>query len=279
MSIHEMDPAAVAKRLNNPRGPIFSPPIQKVRKRALPVNPFGAFAMMNLAVFIGGGSLLLFGIFLFIGPIAPLRPDVSESQALFGDALLSVLFFFQHSGMIRKSFRNRLAFRMPAHYHPSFYAIASGMALATVVLLWQPSQTILYQAEGLVRLSARVIAAAAVVGFAWGVRALDDLDAFGLGPIRAHHLGKPFRTPKFTVRGPYRWVRHPLYFFVLVLIWSNPDIGLDRLLFNVLWTLWILYGTRLEEKDLVGEFGELYRRYQETVPMLVPWRLPRGSGP
>ena len=64
---------------------------------------------------------------------------------------------------------------------------------------------------------------------------------------------------------------------MLVLIWSFPDVSLDRLLFNVLWTLWIVLGTYLEEKDLVAEFGEQYRQYQKTVPMLFPWRFPRGS--
>ena len=32
--------------------------------------------------------------------------------------------------------------------------------------------------------------------------------------------------------GPYRWVRHPLYFSILVLIWFCPDLTLDRLLLN-----------------------------------------------
>jgi protein-S-isoprenylcysteine O-methyltransferase Ste14 len=36
-------------------------------------------------------------------------------------------------------------------------------------------------------------------------------------------------------------------------------------------------GTYLEEKDLIAEFGEQYRRYQKTVSMLFPWRFPRGS--
>jgi protein-S-isoprenylcysteine O-methyltransferase Ste14 len=53
---------------------------------------------------------------------------------------------------------------------------------------------------------------------------------------------------------------------------------LDRLLFNVLWTVWMVAGTRWEEKDLAGEFGDDYRSYQRTVPMLLPWRGPAGRG-
>lgn len=65
---------------------------------------------------------------------------------------------------------------------------------------------------------------------------------------------------------------------MLVLIWSTPNLTADRLLFNLLWSIWIVFGARLEEKDLVAEFGESYRYYQETVPMLLPWRGPVGRG-
>jgi protein-S-isoprenylcysteine O-methyltransferase Ste14 len=234
--------------------------------------------MMTAALLFGWGSLLLFGAFLFAGPVSVVRLDLPEHQALLWDASLSILFFAQHSVMIRTPFQTRLVRILPRHYHASTYAIASGMALAAVVLLWQPSGTLLYQAGGALSLLARAVSALAVAGFVWGVRALKSFDTFGLRPIRAHLHGRPLRAPNFIVRGPYRWARHPLYFFTLVLFWSFPDGTLDRLLFNVLWTGWVIVGTHLEEKDLVATFGEAYRRYQETVPMLLPWRIPRGSG-
>lgn len=86
---------------------------------------------------------------------------------------------------------------------------------------------------------------------------------------------KPGALP-FRVRGPYRWVRHPQYFVVLLLIWSSPDITLDRIWFNVTWTVWIVIGTFLEERDLVEGFGDVYREYQKKVPMLVPYRKPES---
>jgi protein-S-isoprenylcysteine O-methyltransferase Ste14 len=66
---------------------------------------------------------------------------------------------------------------------------------------------------------------------------------------------------------------------MLVLIWSVPAISLDRLVFNVLWTAWIVIGTTFEERDLVTEFGDRYCHYQQTVPMLLPWRGPIGRRP
>jgi protein-S-isoprenylcysteine O-methyltransferase Ste14 len=54
------------------------------------------------------------------------------------------------------------------------------------------------------------------------------------------------------------------------MIWSCPDLTADRLLFNLLWTAWIVVGTLLEERDLVAQFGEEYRVYQTEAPMLIP---------
>jgi protein-S-isoprenylcysteine O-methyltransferase Ste14 len=238
------------------------------------VKRFAAYSIMALAVFIGGGSLLLFGAFLIIGTFTPLHFDVSESEALLWDGILSLLFFFQHSGMMRSSFRARFASIIPRHYHPSIYAIASGVALTAVVFFWMPTQMVIYQLEGLFRFLARCVTLLAIAGFWWGVRSLEHFDTFGLIPIKTHLSGRDRPAPHFVLRGPYLWVRHPLYFFTLVLIWSSPDVSSDRLLFNVLWTLWIVLGAVLEEKDLVAEFGETYRHYQKSVPMLFPWRFP-----
>jgi protein-S-isoprenylcysteine O-methyltransferase Ste14 len=73
-----------------------------------------------------------------------------------------------------------------------------------------------------------------------------------------------------VARGPYRYARHPLYLFMLLLIWSTPRFSTDQLLFNVLWTAWIIVGTKLEERDLLADFGQTYRQYQASVPMLIP---------
>ncbi len=57
---------------------------------------------------------------------------------------------------------------------------------------------------------------------------------------------------------------------MIVMIWSCPDLTGDRLLFNLLWTGWIVIGSYFEEMDLIVEFGDAYREYQKKVPMLVP---------
>jgi protein-S-isoprenylcysteine O-methyltransferase Ste14 len=65
-----------------------------------------------------------------------------------------------------------------------------------------------------------------------------------------------------------------LYSCILALLWARPEMMADGFLLAILWSSWLVVGTVLEERDLVADFGDVYRRYQQQVPMLVPWRGP-----
>jgi methanethiol S-methyltransferase len=232
-----------------------------------------AYIMIFLAYTFGSGSLVMFGIFCYVGSLHLVELGLNESGMLFFDFCLSVAFFLQHSGMIRKPFRGFLSRFIPEAYVSAFYAILSGIVLFAVIILWQGSSGTVAKAEGLVRLLMRAIFAASLVGFYWGTKALGFFDPYGIRAIKYHLREKKPKEIPLTISGPYRFVRHPLYLFVLLMIWSNPYLTLDRLLFNVLWTVWIYIGALLEERDLVADFGEAYGEYKRKVPMLIPWRI------
>ena len=232
-----------------------------------------AYTVLVIANVLGVVSLGLFGLFLLGVSFTQVDPGYGEAGILAWDSLLCLLFFVQHSGMVRKAFRRRLAAWMPEHYHGALYTVASAAALFVLVLFWQSSATTLISLQGIARWLMQGAFFASVLGMFWGMHALHGFDVFGNRAILAYTSGSPEASTPFAVRGPYRWVRHPLYFFTLVMIWSNPDLTLDRLLFNVLFTGWIIVGTRLEERDLVAEFGEQYSAYQRQVPMLIPYKL------
>ena len=223
-----------------------------------------------LSVGIGGGSLLLFVYFLLFGTPSPIGIAHSDAARLAFDAVLCLAFFVQHSGMIRRGARQRLAKRISSTYHPALYSIASGACLFALVLAWQPTTNFLFRLQGPARWLSAAIALLAVAGFVWGVHSLRGFDPFGTLPLKAALRGTTAPSSAFVARGPYRYVRHPLYLFMLLLIWSTPRFSTDQLLFNVLWTAWIIVGTKLEERDLLVDFGQTYRQYQASVPMLIP---------
>ena len=234
------------------------------------MGKYTAYTMIFLARFLGGMSLLVFMIFLWVGPLNLLDMHLGEGGILWLDAGLSLLFFVQHSGMVRKPFHRWLARFLPEEYAGAVYTIVSGIVLLLVILLWQASTQTVIAPSGLFRWSLRAISFLSLLGFYWGVKSLRLFDPFGLRPIFHRLRGRNPKPMPIAVAGPYRWVRHPLYFFMILMIWSCPDLTRDRLLFNLLWTVWIVIGSYLEEIDLAAEFGDAYREYQKSVPMLVP---------
>ena len=86
--------------------------------------------------------------------------------------------------------------------------------------------------------------------------------------------GRSARTETLVVQGPYKHVRHPLYFDVLILIvgwWLLLDSSI-LLLSAIFLLLWFNYVVApFEEKELKAIFGEQYERYSNEVPRLVPF--------
>ncbi len=237
------------------------------------MRTFSACLVIVLAGLLGGGSLVVFAVFLYAGPFGLISLGLSHGGALLLDVGLSLLFFIQHSGMVRKSFRRRLSLLVPEELDAAVYATASGIALAVLLIFWQKGSPIFIAPNGIARWSFRALFWLSVLGFMWGGLSLKSFDPMGLRPVLDRLRGRPPGRMPLTAKGAYRMVRHPLYLFSILMIWSSPDLTTDRLMFNILWTVWIVIGAHLEERDLVAEFGDTYRNYQREVPMLMPGRI------
>ena len=233
--------------------------------------------LIYLTLLFGVGSMLVLALFLFMGSFTVVHLDITTGQTLILDAFLSVFFFCQHSIMIRRSVRERLSGFIPDEYYSAFYALSSGIALTVLLLFWQRIPDPRVSASGLSYWLLRVMFFVCMAGFHWVAKSLGSFDALGIKQIKRRLRNKETREMPLAVKGAYRWVRHPLYSISLLMIWSCPVLTADRLLFNVLWSVWIVAATMMEERDLVYKFGDQYRAYQMHVPMIIPYRIPRGT--
>jgi protein-S-isoprenylcysteine O-methyltransferase Ste14 len=72
--------------------------------------------------------------------------------------------------------------------------------------------------------------------------------------------------------GPYRWVRHPFYVSVLLLVLSNALLAANWFIFACALALltMIRLRTRIEEEKLLVRFGDEYRHYKERTGAFFP---------
>ena len=115
-----------------------------------------------------------------------------------------------------------------------------------------------------------------VVGLALGAWSLLVTDLWTFLGLPQALLGRdPEEAEALTVRGPYRWMRHPMYTASLLFLWFSPLMTRNSLAFVAGATLYFLIGGYFEERKLLAQFGEPYAAYRRRTPML----LPRRPGP
>ncbi len=232
------------------------------------------YAFAGLTVLTGVGSFVVFGKFLGGMGLGIFQFGLSPLAAAFFDAALCLIFFIQHSGMVRRSFREWSEQWIPSWLSRALYTFTSAFALVLMCVLWQPVDATPLILGDPLNLLLRAVSLMALLSFVWAFISIEGFDAFGTGDVLARFRHRSRPAVPLAIKGPYRWVRHPFYFLVLVMLWASPVISSDRLLLNSLFTIWIVLGTRWEERDLIVQYGDAYRRYQAEVPMLVPWRIP-----
>ena len=202
---------------------------------------------------------------------APLLFTVPGTALAVGvDLGLIALFGLQHSTMARRGFKARLARVVPQPAERATYVWVSNAALALLVLGWQPLPGIAWQAEGALRVVLLACNAAAWLFAIAATYMVNHFDLFGLEQAWRRFRGRAQASPRFVTRFAYRFVRHPLMTGIVLGLWVVPTMSTGHLLLSAGLTAYIVVGTRIEERDLLRLFGERYRRYRQTVPMLFP---------
>ena len=175
------------------------------------------------------------------------------AEAVRTNVVLLALFAMQHSGMARRAIKQR--------FGRSSYLLATAIVLCVLFAKWEPMPNLLWFTLGWGARAVRSLQLAGLALLSWGVAASGARSLFGLAD----------ETP-FQVRGPYRFVRHPMMTGTLILLWAQPELSEGRLLFNTFLTAYILIAIRWEERDLSAKFGSAYDYYRDATPAL--FRLP-----
>jgi len=93
----------------------------------------------------------------------------------------------------------------------------------------------------------------------------DTLAFIGLRQIVSNE-----KNGELVTGGLYRFVRHPLYTFGLLILWLTPRMTMNALIVYISLTIYILVGASFEERKLLQVFGQEYMDYKSATPMLIP---------
>jgi protein-S-isoprenylcysteine O-methyltransferase Ste14 len=177
------------------------------------------------------------------------------------DTALITIFALHHSLFARERVKDAIARRFPPPLIRSLYVWIASVLLLLVCALWRTVGDDLYRASGILALALTVIQIAGFLIIASAVARIDPLELAGIRPAR--------QVEGLQIVGPYRWVRHPLYFGWLLMVFGAAHMTGDRLAFAVLTTLYLVVAIPLEERSLRRIFGDDYTRYMR----LVRWRM------
>ena len=197
------------------------------------------------------------------------------SNSLMLLALCWVAYFVLHSILASLAVKRRVEHHRPG-WMPAYRLFFNFTATALIVpLLWltfalhgEP----LWQWSGAWRWFADGLAVAAMVGFLWSSRYYQSGEFLGTRQWRERET-RVEDQEHLTISPLHRFVRHPWYFFGLLLMWTR-DMDPALLLTVSFATLYFIVGSRMEERKLLHYYGDAYAHYRQRVPGLIPlpWR-------
>jgi protein-S-isoprenylcysteine O-methyltransferase Ste14 len=211
---------------------------------------------------------------LFVPKSIDTSAQVPLSEALIVNLLLLGLFAVQHSVMARRSFKEWWTRIVPPAGERSTFVLATSLVLALLLWQWRPiSAPVVWSVQSAV--GTELVWAVFWLGWAVVLVStflLNHFELFGLRQVFARLAGRELPKPEFRTPFFYRYVRHPLYLGFLLGFWAAPVMTAGHLLFSIGCTGYIFVGIWFEERDLIAQFGDRYRRYRNQVGMLLPSR-------
>ncbi len=182
-----------------------------------------------------------------------------------------IVYFALHSLFASLQFKacmkQHLPNSMPA-YRLLFNGISIVLLLIPLMIQHHFSREYLWQWSGVSASISNGIAVLAVLAFMWTLKYYNSSDFSGLKRFR-EGVADLEDQQQFIVSPFHRYVRHPWYFLILIILWSR-SMDEAKLISTVMITAYFFLGSRLEENKLMIYHGDRYRHYRTKVPAIIP---------
>jgi protein-S-isoprenylcysteine O-methyltransferase Ste14 len=213
-------------------------------------------------------TALIAGVWLYLSlasPVAAASPFLSPAAAVVANVLLFGLFALHHSLLARTHAKAWLTRLIPASLERSTYVLIASLLFLLVVAAWQPVPGLVYRVDGWPAWLLRGVQGLGIGLTLFAAKAIDPFELAGLRHTTKSEIA-------FTSNGLYGFVRHPIYFAWLLMVWPTPIMTAGRLTFAAVSTAYLVLAIPWEERSLIAQYGAAYQRYRDEVR----WRLLPG---
>ena len=183
-----------------------------------------------------------------------------------------IIYFIIHSWLANESFKQSVIrrYNLDLQKYRLFYVvIVTVLLLPPLWLTFYYGSDLLWKWDGALLWLMNGIAAIGIAGFIFSMKYYDGMAFLGLKPFATKNAEQDFILSPL-----HRFIRHPWYFFSLLIIWTR-DMTIAWFITCLFITLYFIVGSKLEEQKLIVYFGDVYKQYQMKVPALfpLPWRF------
>ena len=114
-----------------------------------------------------------------------------------------------------------------------------------------------------------------VIGLFWAGLYINLKEFLGITQVRRYFEGTYQKTDldeyhELVIAGPFKYSRHPIYFFTIIILGFRSTMDLFYLVFLICMLLYFYIGSIYEEKSLEKRYGVRYAEYKNNVPRLFP---------
>lgn len=181
------------------------------------------------------------------------------------------IFFCLHSLFASLLFKHHIAKNWPdimSAYRILFNMISVILLPIPLLIQHYYAGEYLWKWSGISAIITNGLAIAAALAIFLTLKYYDSSDFSGLKQFR-EKITDVEDQEQFTISPIHRFVRHPWYFLILVILWTR-SMDEATLISTLLITAYFTIGSRLEENKLIVYHGQKYQSYRKQVPGLIP---------
>ncbi|MCB9209554.1 MAG: isoprenylcysteine carboxylmethyltransferase family protein [Ignavibacteriales bacterium] len=196
---------------------------------------------------------------------------------VFITVILFSLFALSHSILAAFDVKKRITEKIGSKiaFYRLFFNISSIIFFIAAYYLSPKPNVIIYDLQFPYDLVIFSIQLLGIIGFFWAGSYINLKEFLGITQIKRYYQGN-YKVDnldeyhELVVNGPFKFSRHPIYFFSIIVLGFRSSMDLFYLVFFLCMLAYFYIGSVYEEKSLEKRYGKSYLDYKISVPRLIP---------